>query len=255
MEDNEKKQLEELIEEAVNRSVKKADRKNRFLSTIATVLGYVLILAGIWFVYDTVRPKTPEITPVEDHDVTLDNNGIFGFKAVDFEDAVLGASQREVLLIVDEQEVSVPTVITQAGLFNWNITSKTLNETIYGTGQYTVDLSQIGRDDIIFDEDLFTVVIHIPYPELNSVVFNPEKTVIGDTNRGWLAFGEISLKPEEVNEFEKSAIIKLTARLNEDDCFETAVRFARLSAYELYQPVVSAVSPAYKVSIIVDDKE
>ncbi|MBQ1447523.1 MAG: hypothetical protein IIZ14_09795, partial [Solobacterium sp.] len=111
------------------------------------------------------------------------------------------------------------------------------------------------RDSIIFDQDLFTVIIHVPYPELHAVTFNPEKTQIGDTKKGWLAFGEIKLTPEEQKEFETAAITKLTARLNEQECFDTAVRFARLAAYELYQPVVSAVSPAYKVTIVVDDKE
>ena len=60
---------------------------------------------------------------------------------------------------------------------------------------------------------------------------------------------------DEIKTFENAAIVKLTARLNEDDCFEKAVRFARLSAYELYQPVVNSISPAYKVTIIVDEKE
>ena len=255
MNDINEKDLQEMISAAVDQGVKKATRKNRVLKMLAVFLGYALLLGGIWFIYDTIRPKAPEVTPLEDHDVTLENNGIFGFKAVDFEDAVLGASQRQELLIVDEQEVSVPAIITQAGLFNWDITSKSLIETIYGTGEYTIDLSKVTRDSILFDEDLYTVVIHVPYPELHSVVFNPEKTVIGDTKRGWLAFGEIKMTADEIKTFENAAIVKLTARLNEDDCFEKAVRFARLSAYELYQPVVSSISPAYKVTIIVDEKE
>ncbi|MBE6118403.1 MAG: DUF4230 domain-containing protein [Erysipelotrichaceae bacterium] len=252
---SEEKNLQEMIENAVKESIKKENRKNRFLSTLIPLIGYALILCSLWFIYDRIRPKTPEIAPVEDHDVTLDNNGILGFTAADFEEAVLGKSQMQQLLIVDEQEVSVTSIITQAGLFNWDITSKTVNETIYGTGTYTVDLSRVTRDSIIFDQDLFTVIIHVPYPELHAVTFNPEKTQIGDTKKGWLAFGEIKLTPEEQKEFETAAITKLTTRLNEQECFDTAVRFARLAAYELYQPVVSAVSPAYKVTIVVDDKE
>ena len=252
---SEDRNLQEMIENAVKDSIKKENRKNRFLNTLIPLIGYALILGGLWFIYDRIRPKTPEITPVEDHDVTLDNNGILGFTAADFEEAVLGKSQMQQLLIVDEQEVSVTSIITQAGLFNWDITSKTINETIYGTGTYTVDLSQITRDDIIFDKDLYTVIIHVPYPELHAVTFDPEKTQIGDMKKGWLAFGDIKLTPEEQKEFETAAVAKLTARLNEQECFDTAARFARLAAYELYQPVISAVSPAYKVTIVVDDKE
>ena len=90
MNDINEKELQEMISAAVDEGVKKATHKNRVLKTLGVLLGYAILLCGIWFIYDTIRPKAPEITPLEDHDVTLENNGIFGFKAADFEDAVLG---------------------------------------------------------------------------------------------------------------------------------------------------------------------
>ena len=39
-----------------------------------------------------------------------------------------------------------------------------------------------------------------------------------------------------------------------EECFEKADRFEKLSAYEVYQPLVSSVSPAYKVEIVVKEK-
>ena len=252
---SENKDLQEMIEKAVEKSVRKETRKSKLTSLIIPLIGYALILCGLWYIYNMVKPKTPEITPVADQDLTLENHGILGFKAADFEEPILGKSEQQSLLIVDEQEVSVNSVITQAGLFNWAITSKTLNETIYGTGIYTVDLSKVRRSSIEFDEEQFTVYVHIPYPELHEVTFDPEKTVLGDVQRGWLAFGEVTMTAEQQKTFEIEAKNKLTARLNEQDSFERAVKFAKLSAYELYQPVVSAVSPAYKVAIIIDDPE
>ena len=70
-----------------------------------------------------------------------------------------------------------------------------------------------------------------------------------DTEKGWLAFGDIKLTQEQQKAFEEEACKKLEEKLSEEERFKEADRFAKLSAYETYQPIVKAVSPAYKVVI------
>ncbi len=248
MTEEEQKQLASLVEKAAEKGVKHASHTNqiRMVLVTAAVCAAAVFAAGRISLF----PKNPETSRVEDHDLTLDNHGPFGYKAADFEDAVLGAAKQQQLLIVDEQEVSVPTTITQAGLFSWDVFTKVQNETIYGTGQYTIDLGKVTASSISLDEDTFTLTIAIPRAELHQVTFDPAKTVIGDTEKGWLAFGEIQLTAEQTKAFETEATEKLTQRLREQDCFEQADRFALLSAWETYQPLVSQVSPAYKVNIV-----
>lgn len=187
--------------------------------------------------------------PIENHDLTLDNNGIFGFTVADFKEPILGESTRQKLLIVEEQEVYVNTSITETGLFSWGIFNKEQALTIHGMGQYTIDLSKITSDDIRLDERTYELTIQIPHATLHNVDFDPEKTEIGDTKKGWLAFGSIKLDQEQQKQFEMEANKKLKDKLSEAERFEEADRFAKLSAYEVYQPVVRSISPAYKVVI------
>lgn len=141
------------------------------------------------------------------------------------------------------------TTITDTGLFNWGIFNKQQVLTIHGTGQYTIDLTEITRQDIHLDEETYELTIRIPHAELHQVTFDPTKTEIGDAQNGWLAFGSIKLDAEQNKQFEVEANEKLKARLNESGRFEEADRFAKLAAYETYQPIVRAISPVYKVVI------
>nr|MCD7866166.1 DUF4230 domain-containing protein [Clostridiales bacterium] len=259
MTNKDEEKLRKIIEESVDESVDKAFRKYRISSAgkgilkriVTLVVVICVVFIGVY--YWQSNHKKIETKDVEDYDLTLENNGIFGFTAVDFEEAILGESTREQLLIVEEQNVSVNTTITDAGFLSWGVFSKQQVLTIYGYGQYTIDLSEISADDISLDEETFEVTIKIPHAELHDTVFNPDETEIGDMDKGWLAFGDIKLTAEQNQEFEEEAIEKLTEKLSEDECFEEADKFAKLSAYETYQPIVSGVSTAYKVVIEFQD--
>lgn len=154
------------------------------------------------------------------------------------------------MLVVEEQEVYDNATITDTGLFNWGVLNKKQVITIHGTGQYTIDLSQVTAQDISLDEDTYELTIRIPHAELQKPVkFDPSQTEIGDTEKGWLAFGDIKLTQEQQKAFEEEACKKLEEKLSEEERFKEADRFAKLSAYETYQPIVKAVLPAYKVVI------
>lgn len=223
----------------------------------------LLLIGGAFFLgtqagegpWQKLLPGNETVNPRGDHDVTLEDNGILGYTAADFEKVIIEKSTQQHQLIVDEEEVSVPTTITVAGAFDLDILSKTAHETVSGTGQYTVDLGKVDGDSISLDEDSLTVTVKVPAPELHNVSFDPEKTVIGATDRGWLAFGEVKMTEKERKTFETTAVKKLTARLKEEDCVSRAQKFARLSCEDLYSPIVSAISPAYKVQIVVGEQQ
>lgn len=189
------------------------------------------------------------VTPIENQDLTLENDGIFGFQAADFEEPILGAAKKEQLLIVEEREVAVNTTITDTGFLNLGVFNKEQALTIYGTGQYTIDLSKISKKDIQLNKETCELTVHIPHAELHDVHFDPEKTEIGDTTKGWFSFGSIKFDLEQQKQFEVTAEEKLAEKLNEKERLEEADRFAKLSAYETYLPIVKAISPAYTVVI------
>ncbi|MEE8807494.1 MAG: DUF4230 domain-containing protein [Lactimicrobium sp.] len=242
----------------IDKAVARSNRKGRIGNLIVKIVVIAAIVGGGFYAYHNLKDSVDRnfriMASVDTHDLTLENNGIFGYKAADFADVILGECKRQTLLIVDEQEVSVPSTITDAGFMKLGLFSKTQNLTLYGTGTYTIDLSKITADDVVLDDTNFTITINVPYPELHTVAFDPTKTVIGDTERGWLAFGNITMNAKQQKEFETTANEKLSDRLNQDDCFDKAARYTKLSATELFQPIIERVSPAYKINIQVAQK-
>ena len=189
------------------------------------------------------------VPQVEEADLTIDNDGVLGYTAADFQDAVLGGASEHQELIVFEQELSIPTTLTKSGLGNLAIFSKMKNITYYGTGVYTVDLSRMDSDHILVDEDDQVVTILIPHTVLQYVNAELEKTEFEETDKGILSFGEIKLTPEETGILETAVLTAMRERLDAADMYREADRFATLKTWEIFQPLVTAVSPAYKVEM------
>lgn len=246
--------IEKTVDDSVDRAFKKHSQTSGFLPPARRLIAFLVILilvsTGVyWFASRERNNSNSQTAPVENHDLTLENNGIFGFTVADFEEAILGEATQQRLLIVEEQEVYVNTIITDTGLFNWGIFNKQQALTIHGTGQYTIDLTEISSDDISLNEETYEITVCIPHAELHQTIFDPSKTEIGDAQNGWLAFGSIKMDVEQQQEFEVTASEELKAKLSESECLKEADRFAKLSAYEVFQPIIREISPAYKIVI------
>ena len=124
-------ELKSIIEQSVDDSVacafKKYGKFSRFslfslkgIISLLTILGF---LGGVGVYVHERNQANERIAPVEDHDLTLENDGIFGFTVADFEEPILGEATRQRLLIVEEQEVYVNTTIMDTGLFRQHRTN------------------------------------------------------------------------------------------------------------------------------------
>lgn len=78
--------------------------------------------------------------------MVLENSGFLGYKAADFYDAILGDTNQLKKLEVYEAKISDATKITNTGLGNLAIFTKTQLVTFNGTAKYTVDLSKISKE-------------------------------------------------------------------------------------------------------------
>lgn len=67
---------------------------NLIKDIVTLVLITFLAIIGLK-IYDGLKKNTDILKPVDNHDLTVENNGILGYKVVDFEDAILGASKRD----------------------------------------------------------------------------------------------------------------------------------------------------------------
>ena len=63
------------------------------------------------------------------------------------------------------------------------------------------------------------------------------------------------MNAEESKSFETEAVEKLRDSLSTEEAMKQADSFARMQAYETYEPIVEGVSPAYKVKIDFQDEE
>ena len=245
---NEKEFLEK-VEKAASKGVSKANFRNVLLSLLPillaiTLLGYFVVpkvnaLANIFKVDESV----------EGHDLTLENFGILGYKAVDFQDAILGDSSKLKKIEVYRQEVSDATTTTDTGLFNLSVFSKNQIITYKGTAVYTVDLSGMKNSDIVLDEENRIVTIYIPHAKQEEINILEKDINYGDVEKGLLAIGDIKMTPEQLNEIQAGARAKMQEKLNEQKVLENADRFAKLSVWELYSPIIKNVSKNYSLEV------
>ena len=247
------KQKEEMLAATAAAAVSVVAKSSiKIKSLIITFLAGLLVGAvGTFFLVK--QPVVPDVTAtveeVENHDLTIENEGFIGYTAADFENAILGEASQHKELIVMEQPLSIQVTITKAGLGNLAVFSKVKNATYYGTGVYTIDLSVIDQDHIEVDEEKQNVTVFIPHSVLQYINPDLEATEFEDTEKGLLAFSDIKLTLEEQNLLEISIRDAMSERLNQEDLFELADRYAVLSAWEIFQPLITSVSREYTVTI------
>ena len=187
--------------------------------------------------------------PVEGKDITLDNNGFLGYTAADFADVILGDTTHPKRLVIYTVKISDVATVTEVGLAKLTIFSKVQYITFHGLATYTVDLGQVNEYCISVDNQEHRVEILIPHAALESINIPAEEIEFSDIERGWLAFGELKITPEDQAVLEAAVKAKMEKKLLEDRVHLDADRFARLGVWEIYQPLIEKVAPGYTLEI------
>ena len=247
----------------MKREIKKAERRGKRKGFFARIRSFLIgIICGMLIltlftaymhgleVKETFRALFTSETAVEDHDLTLINHRIFGYKTADFAEAVLGDEERLKKLEVYSREVSDVSTLTQAGLFKAKAFSKYQYIASAGNEIYTVDLSRLSEEDITLDEVTKTVTLKVPAPVLEPINIPSENIQFGDVQKGSVfAFGDIKLTPEQQAEVETSAKAKMEEKLKTEKAADDARIAAEHSIWEIFQPVISNMSSKYKLKV------
>lgn len=155
METIDKTYLEE-IKEAAREGAKEGVKESKLrrgnsvgAGILGTLLGKVLfaaiVIAAVIFAISVINPfpRLKEQLQFEngasEHDLVLENQGLLGYTAADFAEAVLGDQSKLCKLEVLRQEISDAGTLTETRLGNLKIFSKTQLITYHGTAVYTVD--------------------------------------------------------------------------------------------------------------------
>ena len=125
----------------------------------------------------------------------------------------------------------------------------TRNESKLQIRRNTYERTGAVKTDIYFNEDAKTITLYIPHTECGKINIPSDEMEFGDVEHGWLAFGEVNLTPEQMANVETEAGSGMEKKLEDLKEGETADRFAIMSVWEIYQPLVSAVSPEYKLEV------
>ena len=207
----------------------------------------IAIVCGLRFRH---RKDLLDAAAQSEHDMVLDADGMFDYTVADFEDAILGEKKQLKKLEVFSVEIKDVATLTESGLIKWEIFKKCQVITYHGKAIYTVDLSKLSKSQIKLDRENKKVTLTIPHAELDKIDIPSDGIEFGKVNKGLLAFGDIKLTAGQSAAAETEAQKYMTERLVADQTIDEADRFAVMSVWEIFQPVVSAVSPEYQLEVV-----
>ena len=204
---------------------------------------------GGFSIFELLKTLILLLTAAEQRDLVLENHGILGYTAADFQEAILGDSEQLKKIEVYETEVSDAVELVNTGLANLKVFTKTQLLTYKGEATYTVDLGKLSKDDITLDEEEMIVHLRIPHAVLEPININENDIEFGDVNRGLLGLGKMSMKPEDQAAVQSEARNKMMEKLESQKTNQEADRFAKLSVWEIYQPIIDAVTKGYSLNV------
>jgi len=253
------KEFLEKVEEAAREGAKKGSKGARGgmspLELLKTLILIALIIGVGWTAYrfnsftGNLKDIVSRDVPVEERDLTLENHGILGYTAADFQEAILGDSEQLKKLEVYSTDISGAATLVDTGLANLKVFTKTQLLTYKGTVTYTVDLGELTSDDITLDEEKMTVHMKIPHAVQSAININENELEVGDVDRGLLGIGQISMTPEENKQLQSEARNKMQETLDNEKTIDDADRLAKLSVWEIYQPIINKVTTGYSLEV------
>ena len=220
---------------------------------VLIIIAVMMLILPRMSLEDKIKGLIEVEAPVENHDMTLENTGILGYTVADFQDAILGDSSKLKELEVLSYKVADAVVITDTGLLNLKVFTKTQLITYHGTAVYSIDLSKINKDSIKMNEENKVITLAIPHATLKPINIQASDIEFGDTEKGLLAFGEVKLSPEDQANIQVEAQNKMEEKLVEENIADEADRFGKMAVWEIYQPIITNVSPEYSLEIIFTD--
>ncbi|MCF0111021.1 MAG: DUF4230 domain-containing protein [Erysipelotrichaceae bacterium] len=246
------------VEEAAERGAKKVRPRAGLMDTLkffltvailgAVVLGFVNMRSN-WTEFGQKMTEFTKFDFTSNHDTVLKDGGVFGFTAADFAEAVLGDASELTVLEVYKREVSDVATLTDAGFAGWKVFSKSQLITYHGTAIYTVDMSKLSDKNFSVDTENKIVHLTIPNVQLEPVNIDERNIEFADPTKGLLAFGDLTATAEQIAKVQEEARKKMEEKLALDNEMAEAEKFAELSIWKLYQPLVNACAPGYMLEV------
>lgn len=229
---------------------KETERTIRTAALLICLFLAVFILIHAWKLLNTpYQSGTASLQQSADDDIWIDEVQLEANHNItqSLKEAVLGTSSQKKDLVVFEQNISDIIKVTDEGSLPFNLGAKYQYIKYSGTAVFTVDLSGIDDDHLKVDEEAKTLTIYIPHA-VQQLNINEDETQADATEKiGIFSLGDLKLSEAERSEVIANVKKNMESKLEKENVLEIADRMAVLSLWEIYQPVVSKVSPEYSV--------
>ena len=205
----------------------------------------VVAIAGVLIYGITHRTNGPEkemVKPLQE-----DSYHLNGRTVAEFQPVILEKFNEESKLEVLSVDAAEPVNVTAQGFMG--IGDKSQNLTYRGIGEFYLDLSSLDARNITLDDEKQSITISIPRTKLEPIEIDPDKFEAGETEKGFLAFGEMKFTAKEYNKLEKEAKQKVFDAVNKPENFTRADERAIEEMKKIYDPVVKTVDASYSVNI------
>ncbi len=168
----------------------------------------------------------------------------------EFSDVIVEEFHKESELTVSLVDTSVTVDLKQTGVLDFDVFNKTQKVTYHGSGRFYVDLSMLGKHSVSLDNDRAVVTIEIPRTKIAEIEINPDKFTCEETEKGFLAFGDLKFTAKEYNDLETECKHRIEAAVDTAANRKTADERAIEEMTKIYEPIVKAVDDAYRVEIV-----
>ncbi|MBQ5952388.1 MAG: DUF4230 domain-containing protein [Lachnospiraceae bacterium] len=231
--------------------------KERIIRIAVPVIGVLLILVIFLNAWKKLTTPTPAETGRHDvkkeaaDDIWVKEEPLKENKkmTLSLKEAVLGHAQQEKNLIVFTQRISDIIKVTDKGALPFNLSKKQQYIKYTGVATYTVDLSDIREERLWVDEEAKTITIRIPHVVEKLDIDENETQADATENLGIFSIGDLKQSEDERAEVLAKVRENMAKTLADERVIEIADRLAKLSVWEIYQPVVTKVSHEYTVVV------
>ena len=117
--------------------------------------------------------------------------------------------------------------------FNLDIFKKSKKITFFANCSYSIDFSTLSNDNIKVNNSNKEIYITIPKIDIFSIDIDENKTIYGDTEVGFLRFGDLKLSSEEINEIYTNANNMFSEKMNNSDFYTQTLKNAENSLESL----------------------
>jgi len=186
------------------------------------------------------------------YDADRTNDPVLGYTTVELKEMIAGKAREKKELIIYEQDFEASVDYTDM-LWNIDWFAKTQTVHMYGTASYTVDLDEVGEDDVTVDEIDRKIIVTIPHAAFRSIEMDYDKTTFDDIERKIFGWGDIKLNSEQQNLVQKSMQEAMEEEASSQSAIERADEAARKQVSELYSDFLKGVDLNIKVEAVTEE--